>query len=227
MEEHQINQPSQSDQEQEEQKKMIPLEKATAYISWIKEKLELDDLAESVKDMAVYRGQVYWCKFGMGVGYEIQKRRPAVILQCNLTNKRNGNTIVVPITHNASTRISMVEIAPRYDESGALLLDGRADATQVMRISKARVGDYICDLTPEELKLIDAAVARELDLMHHYVDIKKKLIDKTNYAERVVKERNKAQDEIKEIKNILGLSDTSDLISYVKTLKESLDKKED
>ena len=96
-----------------------------------------------------------------------------------------------------------------------------------MRISKARVGDYICDLTPEELRLIDAAVARELDLMHHYVDIKKKLIDKTNYAERVVKERNKAQDEIKEIKNILGLSDTSDLISYVKTLKESLDKKED
>lgn len=93
MEEHQVNQPSQSDQEQEEQKKMIPLEKATAYISWIKEKLELDDLAESVKDMAVYRGQVYWCKFGMGVGYEIQKRRPAVILQCNLTNKRNGNTI--------------------------------------------------------------------------------------------------------------------------------------
>lgn len=41
MEEHQVNQPSQSDQGQEEQKKMIPLEKATAYISWIKEKLEL------------------------------------------------------------------------------------------------------------------------------------------------------------------------------------------
>lgn len=57
--------------------------------------------------------------------------------------------------------------------------------------------------------------------------ISKKLIDKTNYAERVVKERNEAQDEIKEIKNILGLSDTSDLISYMKTLKESLDKKED
>ena len=131
MEEHQVNQPSQSDQGQEEQKKMIPLEKATAYISWIKEKLELDDLAESVKDMAVYRGQVYWCQFGMGVGYEIQKRRPAVILQCNLTNKRNGNTIVVPITHNASIRISMVEIAPRYNESGAIILDGRADATQV------------------------------------------------------------------------------------------------
>lgn len=227
MEEHQVNQPSQSDQEQEEQKKMIPLEKATAYISWIKEKLELDDLAESVKDMAVYRGQVYWCKFGMGVGYEIQKRRPAVILQCNLTNKWNGNTIVVPITHNTSTRISMVEIAPRYGENGAIILDGHADATQVTRISEARVGDYICDLKSEELKLIDAAVARELDLMRHYVDIKKKLIDKTNYAERVVKERNEAQDEIRELRVTLGLSDADDLVSYVKTLKESFDKKED
>lgn len=63
--------------------------------------------------------------------------------------------------------------------------------------------------------------------MRHYVDIKKKLIDKTNYAERVVKERNEAQDEIRELRVTLGLSDADDLVSYVKTLKESLDKKED
>ena len=79
MEEKKEDQTPQNDLEKEELKKMIPLDKATAYISWIKEKLELDYIAESVKNMSLFRGQVYWCKFGMGVGYEIQKRRPAVI----------------------------------------------------------------------------------------------------------------------------------------------------
>lgn len=122
----------------------------------------------------------------------------------NKTKVLDGVDYAAQIAEKNTAAESLAEeIAPRYNESGAIILDGRADATQVTRISKARVGDYICDLTPKELELIDAAVARELDLMHHYVDIKKKLIDKTNYAERVVKERNEAQDEIKEIKNIL------------------------
>ena len=227
MEENQENQTPQADLKQEESKKMISLDKATAYISWIKEKLELDYIAESVKDMSVYRGQVYWCKFGMGVGYEIQKRRPAVVIQCNSTNKWNGNTIVVPITHNPSHRISMVPIAVRYSEDGqTVVLDGRVDATQVIRINKARVDDYICDLTSEEMRLVDAAVARELNLMHYYVDTKKKLDDKTNYSEKVVKERNEAQDELKELRSVLGVNDDVNLISYVKTLKKSIDKKE-
>lgn len=224
----QQNQQSHSGQELEEKKKMISFEKALDYISWIKEKLILDDLAESVKNMVVYRGQVYWCKFGMGVGYEIQKRRPAVILQCNPTNKWNGNTIVVPITHNTTQRISMVPITTRYADDGqTIILNGQADATQVMRINKARIGDYICDLTSEELRFIETAVARELDLMRYYVDIKKKLVDKTAYAERVVKERNEAQDELNVIRSVLEVNDDADLISYIKTLKETIDKKED
>ena len=94
------------------------------------------------------------------------------------------------------------------------------------RINKARVDDYICDLTQDEMKLVDAAIARELNLMHYYVDEKKKLVDKTNYSEKVVKERNKAQDELKEIRSILGVGDDVDLFSCVKILKESIDKKE-
>lgn len=49
MEEKKEDQTPQNDLEKEELKKMIPLDKATAYISWIKEKLELDYIAESVK----------------------------------------------------------------------------------------------------------------------------------------------------------------------------------
>lgn len=217
MEEEKESQTPQNDLEQEEPKRMISLDKATDYISWIKEKLELDYIAESVKDMSLSRGQVYWCKFGMGVGYEIQKRRPAVIVLCNLTNKWNGNTIVVPITHNRSHRISMIPVTTRYADDGkTVILDGQVDATQVIRVNKARVNDYICDLTHDEMKLVDAAIARELDLMHYYVDEKKKFIDKTNYSERVVKERNKAQDQLEEIRNVLGVGDDVDLISCVK-----------
>lgn len=213
---------------EEDQKKMIPLEKATSFIGWIKDKLELDYVAESVKHMPVYRGQVYWCNFGMGVGYEIQKRRPAVVIQCDLTNIRNGNTIVVPITHNTGKRLSLVAVGPYYAEDGTtVILDGQANATQITRISKARLCDYICDLTPEEMQLIEAAVAREIDLMHYYVDIKKKFIDKKEYADKVVLERNAAQDELKQIRYVLNVNDQIDLVSFIKTLKESIDKKEE
>ena len=121
----------------------------------------------------------------------------------------------------------MIPISTRYTDDGkTVILDGQADATQVTRINKARVDDYICDLTQDEMKLVDAAIARELNLMHYYVDEKKKLVDKTNYSEKVVKERNKAQDELKEIRSILGVGDDVDLFSCVKILKESIDKKE-
>ena len=40
---------------------------------------------------------------GCGIGSEMQKERPALIIQNNIANLRSGNTIVIPITHDNST----------------------------------------------------------------------------------------------------------------------------
>ncbi len=53
--------------------------------------------------LTIKRGQVYRCNFGCGIGSEMQKERPALIIQNNVANSRLGNTIVIPINHDNST----------------------------------------------------------------------------------------------------------------------------
>ena len=72
-------------------------------LEWLKTKLYLNTQTISAQRRTVKRGQVYRCNFGVGVGSEMQKDRPAVIVQNDVGNKQSGNTIVLPITHDTST----------------------------------------------------------------------------------------------------------------------------
>ena len=77
----------------------IELTKVQNLLDWIKTKLFLD--SNSVKSIkrVVRRGEVYKCNFGIGIGSEIQKERPCIIVQNNTRNSRSGNVIVIPISH--------------------------------------------------------------------------------------------------------------------------------
>lgn len=59
----------------------IDLGKTQRFIDWLKDMLYLDTKAISAKSRKVYRGQVYRCKLGVGIGSEESKERPCVILQ--------------------------------------------------------------------------------------------------------------------------------------------------
>lgn len=50
-------------------------------LEWLKTKLKLDALSANAKRRTVKRGQVYRCNFGCGVGSEMNKDRPAVVIQ--------------------------------------------------------------------------------------------------------------------------------------------------
>ena len=77
----------------------IDLTKTQQYLEWLKNKLYLNAIAPSAKNRIIYRGQVYRCNLGIGVGSEECKERPCVILQYNSANKTSPNTLVAPITH--------------------------------------------------------------------------------------------------------------------------------
>ena len=79
------------------------LAKVQKLLDWVKRLLYLDIISSSAKKRIVKRGQVYWCDFGCAVGSEMQKNRPAVIIQNDLANLSSGNTIVIPITHDTAT----------------------------------------------------------------------------------------------------------------------------
>lgn len=81
----------------------IDLEQVQKMLDWVKTKLYLDSLDSNAKTRAIKRGQVCRCNFGCGIGSEMQKDRPEVIVQNDVGNNRSGNTIVLPITHDTST----------------------------------------------------------------------------------------------------------------------------
>ena len=81
----------------------IELNQAQKMLEWLKTKMYLDCTAVAAKNRSVKRGQVYRCNFGCGIGSEMQKDRPAVIVQNDVGNNHSGNTIVIPITHDTST----------------------------------------------------------------------------------------------------------------------------
>lgn len=103
----------------------------------------------------------------------MQKERPAVVIQNDVGNNRSGNTIVIPITHDTSTLPCVANITPLTDTTGNVILDGQANASNMMCVSKARLGDLVGSLSKADMKKIDEAIAKTVDLMGYYSDLTK------------------------------------------------------
>ena len=174
----------------------IDLLKTQQYLEWMKDKLYLNAIAPSAKNRMVSRGQVYRCKFGLGVGSEECKERPCVILQYDSANKTSPNTIVAPITHTTSKLPIVVPISDKLDSSGKVILDGNVLLGNITCVSKARLGDYITTLSSDEIKNIDKAISLSLDINHHYVTLQNMYNDKAQYVEKLKSTRTQLKNEL-------------------------------
>lgn len=204
----------------------IELGQVQKMLEWLKTKLYLDSISQNARSRAIKRGQVYRCNFGCGIGSEMQKERPAVVIQNDVGNNRSGNTIVIPITHDTSTLPCVADITPLTDEAGNVLLDGQANASNMMCVSKARLGDLVGSLSKADMKKIDEAIAKTVDLMGYYSDLTKRLNDKLEYISKIKEERNKAQDELEDLRKILELSQDESLKEHIVKLKNAIDNKQ-
>lgn len=203
----------------------IDLTKTQEHLEWLKDKLYLNAIAPSAKNRIIYRGQVYRCKFGVGIGSEECKERPCVILQYNSANKTSPNTMVAPITHTNSTLPIVVPIAEKVDSSGNTILDGNVLLGNITCISKARLGNYITDLTPDEMKAVDKAISISLNIDHYYRTLQNKYDDKLQYIEKLKNARSKLQsdlaaqqiefDEMHDLLKKYNFSDISDLATFL------------
>lgn len=192
----------------------------------LKDEVYLDTIADRAKNRIVKRGQVYRCKFSAGVGSEEKKERPCVILQYEGANRRSGNTIVAPITHTASTLDVVVPIADKKDSAGEIILDGYVLLGNITCVSKARLGNYITDLLPDEMKKIDKAIAVSIDLKHYYRTQENIIKDKDDYIKKlkvkiaelsdIIKDNS---DELKKIENLMkeyGVQNIRELENLIK-----------
>ena len=200
----------------------IELNKIQELLDWMKTKLYLKTKVDQANKRYVKRGQVYNCYFGIGVGNEIQKLRPCIILQNNIGNYKSGNIVVSPITHTYKDIPSIVKINTQYNDDGTSLLDGYANVSNILCVSKARLENYITTLSTTEMKQIDIAIAISLDLMNYYAKLNKNLEDKLKYIQKIKSERNLAQDQLKDLLDISGYSDFQELKKFLKKYRQSV-----
>lgn len=104
------------------------------------------------------RGEVWWVNFGPGLGGEIQKQRPAVILSNDASNKFLNRVQVVPLTS---------QVSHIYPSEASVLLNGKqnkAMADQIMTVSKLRLTNLAGSLSSSDMKKVEQVVKTQLEL---------------------------------------------------------------
>ena len=108
--------------------------------------------------MPTERGEVYWVNFDPGLGGEIRKTRPAIIVLHNAANLALNRVQVVPIT----SKIDRV-----YPSEAIVEVRGerrKAMADQLTTASKQRFGNRLGALSSEDMARVEAAIAVQLAL---------------------------------------------------------------
>jgi mRNA interferase MazF len=110
------------------------------------------------------RGDVFVVSFDPTLGAEIQKTRPALILQNDIANRFSPITIVAAITSRFDSKLYPTDILIRAPEAG-LERDSVVLLNQIRSIDRQRLIRRLGRVTAETMRQVDRALAISVGLV--------------------------------------------------------------
>lgn len=110
------------------------------------------------------RGEIYLVSFDPTVGAEMQKTRPALVLQNDIANEHSPITIVAAITSQFDDTLYPTEVLVQPTEGG-LTVNSVVLLNQIRSIDKQRLVKRLGKLTDETMVLVNLAIQVSLGLI--------------------------------------------------------------
>lgn len=111
------------------------------------------------------RGEIYLTALDPTIGREIQKTRPALVIQNDVTNEHSGTTIVAPITSKVRTPLSPLHILLAADDATGLSVPSMALLNQIRTVDRRRLVKRLGAVDAQTMELVNEAIEISLGLI--------------------------------------------------------------
>ena len=111
------------------------------------------------------RGEIYLTALDPAVGREIQKTRPALVIQNDVSNRLSEVTIVAPITSTVRFPLSPVHVLLGAGSGTGLSVTSVAVFSQIRAVDRVRLIKRLGVVDTEIMEQVDEAIKISLGLL--------------------------------------------------------------